>query len=231
MKGGSMIGVNRRRVMGGHDEIIMTSETNPEVLAVCYARGWAKHADYMTKREAEAVTSLPERLFANNQNMGGFNEFVYFTNPLLTSVPRYCFNGSSLQSIVLPSQITTISTDSFRATTIEEAILNEGLVTINRSFYSVPQLDNLCIPSTVTNIGNGLLYRATACRALIMKPVSPPTATRLDMFSYCTAKIYVPDNSVNDYKAADVWSSFENRIYGFSQLLIDYPDLYEKYIA
>lgn len=228
-----MIGVNRRRVMGGgaSDEIIMTSASNPEVLAVCYARGWCASPDYMTKAEAEAVTSLPEKLFQNNQNIGGFNEFVYFTNPLLTSVPRLCFNGSSLQSIVLPSQITTIGPDSFRAASIEEAILNEGLLTIARSLYNVPQLDNLCIPSTVTDVGNGLLYRATACRALIMKPLSPPTITRQDTFAYCTAKIYVPDNSVNDYKAADVWSLFESRIYGFSQLLIDYPDLYEKYIA
>lgn len=213
---------------GSADEIIMTSTSNPEVLAVCYAQGWCADANYMTKSEAEVVTSIGIA-FRNNTSITHFEEFEYFTNPLLTVVPKLAFYSSTLTSITLPNQILTLDTDSFRGSLLQSILLNEGLQTINRTFYGVP-LTELCIPSTVTNVGGGFLYR-TSCYALIMKPTTPPAITRIDTFTAFTGKIYVPDNSVDLYKEAEVWSDRATSIFGFTQLQTDYPDLYNKYLS
>lgn len=45
-----------------------------------------------------------------------------------------------------------------------------------------------------------------------------------------TRNIYVPDNSVSAYKSANYWSAIASRIYGFSQLAVDYPEYYAKYV-
>jgi hypothetical protein len=82
-----------RGVRMPEEEIIITSESNPVVMSVCYNQGWAANPDYMTKREAEKVTDignafagpysggtyvLPE--FDSDVFIKTFNELQYFTS-------------------------------------------------------------------------------------------------------------------------------------------------------
>jgi hypothetical protein len=62
------------------DDIMMTSESNPEVMKICYINGFAKHKDYMTYREASDVTDTAAFNAAfNNSDIKYFNEAKYFT--------------------------------------------------------------------------------------------------------------------------------------------------------
>ena len=149
-----MIGVNRRRVMGGHDEIIMTSETNPEVLAVCYANGWAKHADYMTKREAEKVTSL-KKAFYRNTDIKHFDELQYFG---IQSFEQRDFQDcTALEYITLPSSIATTNTYLFRGCT--------SLKTVNKTniTYLATETFVNCDQLTTYTFDSGLTYIGTQC--------------------------------------------------------------------
>lgn len=166
MKGGSMIGVNRRRVMGAHDEIIMTSETNPEVLAVCYAQGWTAHADYMTKEEAEAVTNIGI-VFKDNTQITHFEELQYFgIAALVNSAFSNCsnlrqvtlkenlaFNGrvfqnAGLTSIAIPNGVTFSNNDFSFCASLASIQLYNGLVDMPDLSYCT-SLTRVDVPSSV----------------------------------------------------------------------------------
>ena len=107
----------RRRIMGAikpeedYSMYAVHKKVNPEVMAICYAQGWAANENYMTFEEAAAVTDIGTA-FRNNRNITSFNEFQYFTN--VTSLVNQAFyNDSNLEYISFPSSLTTIGQQIF----------------------------------------------------------------------------------------------------------------------
>ena len=64
--------------------VIMTRTTNPEVMAVCYAQGWAANENYMTEKEAIEVTDIGTS-FRYKSSITSFDEFKYFTK--ISNIP------------------------------------------------------------------------------------------------------------------------------------------------
>lgn len=158
--------LNRRRVMSGHGEVIMTSETNPEVLAVCYAQGWAKHANYMTLKEAQNVTNIGT-VFKDNTQITHFEELQYFGITTLFHSAFYgCsnlrqvtlkenlrFNGrvfqnSGLTSIVIPYGVTFANNDFGGCTSLVSIQLYDGLVNMP-DLSGCTSLTRVDVPSSV----------------------------------------------------------------------------------
>ena len=106
---------------GGYPaDALMTIETNPEVLAICYAQGWCANEKYMTYSEAAAVTSIGT-VFYNNTSITHFEEFEYFTS--VTSIPANGFRGcTNLEVLVIPLNVTSIGNDAFRDNGIKRFI-------------------------------------------------------------------------------------------------------------
>ena len=106
---------------GYPDNAIMTKETNPEVLAICYAQGWCSHSSYMTDTEAAAVTSIGT-VFYNNKNVTHFDEFEYFTS--VTAISANGFRGcTSLTTLTIPKNVTSLGNDAFRASGIKTLVI------------------------------------------------------------------------------------------------------------
>lgn len=62
------------------NDIMMTMDSNPEVMRICYRNGFAKNKAYMTYQEASAVTDTSKFNSAfNNSDIVYFNEAKYFT--------------------------------------------------------------------------------------------------------------------------------------------------------
>lgn len=128
--------LNRRRYMGGCGgypaDAIMTIETNPEVLAICYAQGWCANDKYMTASEAAAVTSIGT-VFYNNKNITNFEEFEYFTN--VTALAANAFrNTTSLKSLTIPTSVTSIGNDALRDSGIETLIVKATSTTWGNAY-------------------------------------------------------------------------------------------------
>jgi hypothetical protein len=71
------------------------------------------------------------------------------------------------------------------------------------------------LPSTVTSVGQ---YSGSGnVTTFICRAITPPTLTRAIIING-NGKIYVPDQSIADYKAASNWSTHSSKIVGISQL-------------
>ena len=73
------------------------------------------------------------------------------------------------------------------------------------------------------------MYMDSGFKVLVMKAVTPPTIQNNTFMGLSnTAAFYVPDESVEAYKAATNWSAYASRISPISQLEIDNPTLYAE---
>lgn len=125
----------RRFIITKNDPIIMTSESNPEVLAICYAQGWCARSDRMYQQEAKAVTSIGTAF--QYSNITHFEEFQYFTG--ITTGVNYGFrNCENLTTITLPESFV--------------GIINYAL------FLNCTSLTEINIPSGVTGFHQTVIY-------------------------------------------------------------------------
>ena len=101
-----------------YDLIIMTSESNPEVMKVCYNQGWAASPSEMYASEAAKVTSIGTAFNGGRYGYDGlikstfsFDEFKYFTG--VTSIVTNAFRLSKMVSITIPDSVTSIGSAAF----------------------------------------------------------------------------------------------------------------------
>lgn len=66
--------------------IIMTKETNPNIMATCYTKGWAASPNYMTEGEASAVTEIGDAFSTAGACDPDFSAFQYFFNANLKTL-------------------------------------------------------------------------------------------------------------------------------------------------
>lgn len=153
-------------------------------------------------------------------------------------------NRNNLKAITIPSTMTTIGNGCFQnCTGLTEIVIPEGITQLNslafgycyglvhvtlpstlttigdRAFMSCQKLDNITIPSNVTSMGIQCLAYTYRMRYVIMEGSTPPT---LGAHAFDNARIleaiYVPDASVEAYKAASGWSAIADRIKPLSEL-------------
>ena len=99
----------------------------------------------------------------------------------------------------------------------------EGITQLNgEAFYNCTSLSYVEFPSTFRTfyLFSGSTYRhfynVPASCAVILKAKTPPTAVN-DVFNRFSGNVYVPDDSVDSYKAATGWSSIAARILPMSE--------------
>lgn len=167
---------------------LMTSETNPEVLAICYAQGWCASPDYMTFEEAANVTDIGT--IFRETNIVHFDEFVYFG---VTRLSTHAFRGcTSLESIKIGENVTSI---------------------LNYVFLECTRLTTVEIFGNITSIGQQVFQNIASLTSVIIHATQPPTIYVNTFYGSNNALFYVPTNSVNDYKSANIWSDYANKIF------------------
>ena len=124
-----------------------------------------------------------------------------FNNAQIVKIGNSFLSRSKVNTVVLPNSVTTI---------------DYGFCTYANSLTYVELGEN------VTSIGGAFLYNSGVHKVLIVKSVIPPVVTEANYFlvNSGTTAIFVPDDSVEAYKSADVWSGFAGRIKPLSDYIV-----------
>ena len=134
----------------------------------------------------------------------------------VTTIGSSAFRGcSNITNFTFPSSLETIGAQAFNGcSSVESFAFPNGLETIGDSaFVSCGKVTIIDLPSSVESIGNSCFQSCGKLASLIVRATTPPTCgTSILYGALNTGKIYVPAESVEDYKAASGWSSYSSRI-------------------
>lgn len=134
------------------------SDNDGYLMNVIYSQGWSRSKNYMTKREAEAVTSIDSAFYGNTE-IQSFNQFEYFTGVSYLSSSAFT-NCTSLISIVVPRNVVRIgdarwADSSFAGcTSLQYVSFAEGsrLQAFGGHVFKGSNVEYITLPNTVTNI-------------------------------------------------------------------------------
>ena len=155
-------------------------------------------------------------VFRSESGIGTFHEFTLFTGVI--TISGNAFRGSSIQEITFPGSVTTVEDSAFNGcASLKTLNINEGCQTFKSQWiWGCIPLELLVFPSTTIDItGYGLIaYRASY--DVICKAVTPPSLGS-SSYNQVIKSIFVPDSSVDSYKAASVWSNLSSKIKPLSE--------------
>ena len=169
-------------------------------------------------------------------------EGVIYCSDRITTIAVYAFLSCiNLTSITIPDSVTTIKSSAFSdcksltSVTIGDSVTTIGggafqncsnLTSVNipdsvtairdAAFSGCSSLTSITIPDSVTTIGDVAFRNCSSLTSVYCKAVTPP-AGGYEMF-YGNAsgrKIYVPMESVEEYKSASYWSEYADSIVGY----------------
>ena len=153
-------------------------------------------------------------------------ESVKISNGVKTigaSAFAYC---KRLKRVEIGNGVTSIGKEAFAScSNLTDVEIGCGVVLIEReAFNGCRSLERITIPSLVASIEKGAFYNCTSLKDVYCEAIIPPTLEGNSVFSYYVGadkrnlikcKIYVPQESVEIYKTAEVWRDFADRIEGY----------------
>lgn len=141
----------------------------------------------------------------------------------VTSIGNSAFyNCMKLKSLRIPSRVTSYAYElTQNCGVLEDVQLPEGLITIGGyAFKNCYKLPKIVLPSTLQKCDS--VQHFTGCgmlKTIIVKATTPPIINGDSFNSTPPEKIiYVPDESVEAYKAASNWANLAENIRPMSEL-------------
>ena len=119
---------------------------------------------------------------------------------------------SGLTSVTIPTSVTSIGNSAFEgcsgltSVTIPNSVTSIG----NSAFSGCSGLTSVNIGNSVTSIGSSAFKGSTSMTKFKIRATVPPTcgAQALDDINKLECTLYVPMESIDDYKAMDPWKNF-----------------------
>lgn len=142
-----------------------------------------------------------------------YNDGLNGTHDVVRIGLRAFKNCTTLTSILIPNSITWISDEAFngctdlRSITIPNSVTNIG----GTAFNGCTNLVSVIIGNSVTLIGLSAFSDCSSLTSITLLSVTPPTIYDTTFFNISSnAKFYCFQSTIEDYKTAINWDSFEN---------------------
>ncbi len=190
-----------------------------------------------------SVTEIGEHAFYNWQSnthplvipnsvtsigYGAFGRWTSNTYPLVipesvTSIIDNTFRdwSSNNQPLVIPNGVTSIGDEAFAGwlANNQPLVIPNSVTSISWGAFLSWQSNThpLVIPNSVTSIDANAFANWPSVPYIEIQATTPPTLSNANAFAYQNdAPIYVPDESVDDYKTAENWEYLADRIFPIS---------------
>ncbi len=139
----------------------------------------------------------------------------YIVPENVTYIEEDAFQGCRLDTIVLPNGITKILWATFYSSkNLKHVEIPNSVIEIEGSaFNGCSGMESITIPSSVTSIGGNAFIGCSSLRIITCLATTPPTLDVAIGFSN-KQTLYVPQESVGLYRAADQWNSCKIRPIG-----------------
>ena len=174
------------------------------------------------------ITSVPERLFYYCTNA------LYFGGVDSWNNPEGCFSHSLLESIPANLFINNKNVSDFRGCfqyskikDLPAGLIDNCPVTTMDYFCYECKMNSVILPSISSNLGRysfsslGFGLKYIISNSVIPQTIETTTIDNANIYHY---SIYVPDESVDNYKTATNWTALADRIKPMSQFATDFPN-------
>ena len=125
------------------------------------------------------------------------------------------YNCRNLTSVTIGNSVTAIEDAAFEyCSSLKTITIPDSVTTIGESvFNKCNSMTSATIGNGVTSIGSSAFYNCSSLTEVYCKPTIPPTGG-YNMFNNNAAdrKIYVPAESLDDYKNHEAWSRYADSI-------------------
>ena len=135
------------------------------------------------------VTTIGKLAFGDVGNSSSVTAFTINFNEGLVTIGQGAFFGCrNYSALTIPNSVTTIGSSAFEGNKIK----------------------NLTIGSGISFIGNGAFSKSEPFESITIYATTPPTIETYNVFwdDTNTCPIYVPAESVDSYKTANIWSEY-----------------------
>lgn len=134
----------------------------------------------------------------------------------VVKIRRFAFNETqAFEELYVPA--CTMFDGAIAQKSNIKRIIAPALQTINGSFTQMQKLELLDVGENLTSISVYSFWQmTTGLTTFICRATTPPTLASNNNLNFCSA-IYVPDSSVDAYKAATNWSQYSDRIKPLSE--------------
>ena len=167
----------------------------------------------------ESVTNIGVQAFSNCIRLTSINvdpeNAVYDSRDNCNAIIESSSNAliAGCTHTIIPESVTSIGEGAFfgctglKSITIPESVTSIG----DYAFIDCSNLTSITIPESVTSIGEGAFWSCEGLLKVTFLPSTPPVSVN-GFLSGNRCPIYVPSESVEAYKTADVWSGYADRI-------------------
>ena len=129
------------------------------------------------------------------------------------------FAPGGLVEYTIPDSVTAIGVSAFdncsnlTSVTIPDRVTEIG----DMAFYDCSSLTSVTIPDSITSIGEGAFYYCSSLTSVYCKPTIPPSLGADALSNIASSrKIYVPMQSVEQYKKSNGWKEYKDAINGYN---------------
>lgn len=207
------------------DKSVLEEVVLPETLTSIYQYSFYNYTALTKCHIPSSVVSIGAQAFYGSPISSSLNLHN------LTTIGSRAFDGSNISEIVSLGNITEIPDGGWvssqhrgvfsRNENLSSVVLPETLTKVGYGAFSYcTSLSEITLPSSITSIGEGA-FRNTNLSTLICLATTPPdlaSGFSNSPIASGTGYIYVPDASVDAYKAATNWATYADQIKPKSEL-------------